>query len=115
DNGSDGLLASALIEESAGKFYGTARSGGANGAGALFDFVANTSTYTLRHEFIYAPNGASPVNGMTLAPNGKFYGVTQSGGANNDGTIFEYDPATDVITSKASFSAGTTGSVPLAA
>jgi uncharacterized repeat protein (TIGR03803 family) len=111
-DGSEGSLATALIEESAGKFYGLARNGGANGVGILYEFLSGTSAFTIKHDFVFAPGGASPNNGLTLAPDGKFYGVTQQGGTSNDGTIFEFDPATDNYTKKADFSAPTTGSSP---
>ena len=34
-------------------------------------------------------NGADPLAGLALDANGDLFGTTSSGGANNDGTVFE--------------------------
>ena len=38
-------------------------------------------------------NGAQPKGAITAAGDGHYYGTTSSGGANNVGAIFEFDPA----------------------
>ncbi len=42
-------------------------------------------------------------NGFAEGSNGKFYSTTETGGANNTGVLFEYDPATDVYVTRVSF------------
>ena len=37
-------------------------------------------------------DGFGPIGAMVQGTNGAFYGITSSGGANGDGTIFEFTP-----------------------
>jgi len=88
-----------------GKFYGTASGGGANNLGSIFEFDPSTGDITLKASFTgFGPgNGSNPLASLTSAGNGKFYGTAYEGGANNLGSIFEFDPATSDITLKYSF------------
>ncbi len=81
---------SALTLGSDKNFYGTTYQGGANNDGTLFK-VTPEGTFTLLHSFQGAIDGKNPMNGLTQDTNGKFFGTTYSGGANNDGTIFSLD------------------------
>ncbi len=83
------------------KIYGLASQGGVNNAGVLFEYDFSNGAYTKKVEFGYASEGARPVAGLTQASNGKLYGVTSLGGANNYGVIFEVDPATNSFTKRA--------------
>jgi uncharacterized repeat protein (TIGR03803 family) len=94
------------------KMYGLASRGGSGNAGVLFEYDYATNTYTKKHEFIYSPDGVRPQGSLTLASDGKLYGVTRLGGATNDGIVFEIDPATDTYIKRADFSNATTGSYP---
>ena len=79
---------------SGSKLYGLTSYGGSNYVGVLFEYDPSGSgggTYTVKHHFIEA-NGGKPL-GSLVASSGKFYGTTSSGGSNNLGVIFEYDPA----------------------
>ncbi|HQQ93600.1 MAG TPA: T9SS type A sorting domain-containing protein [Bacteroidia bacterium] len=90
---------STLIQASNGKLYGLTQTGGANGVGALFEYDLVTSTYTKLYDFS-AANGQSPFGALRQASNGKLYGLTQSGGANNLGVIFEFDISSSTYTKK---------------
>src|SRR6516162_9131952 len=57
-------------------------------------------------------NGVHPQAGLTLGPDGNFYGTTRDGGSNNAGTIFRLS-ASGVFTSLFAFST-TNGSAPQA-
>jgi uncharacterized repeat protein (TIGR03803 family) len=98
-----------------GLFYGTTFGGGDNGRGSIFEFdPSGTGSISLKASFDGA-NGGNPVAELTQAVNGLFYGTTASGGDNNLGSIFEFDPSGDgSITLKASFD-GANGSAPFAA
>ena len=86
-----------------GKFYGVCAAGGGSSNGGLFSYDPSTNTFVeLMNNFSVA-NGNSTSGGMTLAPNGKLYGILRSGGANNIGIIFEYDIATSAYSIKQSF------------
>ena len=64
-------------------------------------------------------DGASPTGSLVEAAPGKLYGTTQHGGDHGyvngsigDGTLFEYDIATNTFTKKFSFNRDTTGAYP---
>ena len=61
-------------------------------------------------------NGTQPMGPLTAVGNGKYYGTTTDGGANNKGAIFEFDPAANngsgSITLNASFD-GSNGRNPV--
>lgn len=84
------------------KFYGVV-SGTQQGDGAVFMYDPFVNTFTLLVHFNSATTGFDPRGSLRLY-NNKFYGTTFSGGANNLGTIFEYDPATNTLTKKFDFS-----------
>ena len=56
-------------------------------------------------------NGRGPT-GITVGPDGVLYGLTQAGGANDEGAIFRFDPAAGELTLLHSFD-GTNGRSPL--
>lgn len=86
------------------KLYGTTSQGGSLGSGVLFEFDPATNTYTKRKEFsLNAPansDGAVPTGSLAVF-NNKLYGTTEFRGASgNGGTIYEFDPATNIFTKK---------------
>jgi len=65
--------------------------GGANGLGAIFEFdPSGSGSITLKDSFNNT-NGAYPNAALTSAGNGKYYGTTTNGGANELGSIFEFN------------------------
>ncbi len=102
-----------MIQASNGKLYGLTRVGGTSALGVLFEYDYTTNTYTKRVD-LTAAIGSNPSGSLVEAPNGKLYGLTQNGGANSQGVIFEYDISTNTYTKKYDFAAGTTtGNQPL--
>jgi uncharacterized repeat protein (TIGR03803 family) len=92
-NGLDGgVPQTGLMQATDGNIYGTTSQGGAAGGGTIFQ-VTRTDIFTTLHSFILAdgidPETSSP--GLMQGSDGKLYGVTVSGGANNGGTIYSYD------------------------
>ena len=96
-NGTNGANPLAgLVQGLDGSFYGTTENGGTNnvangGNGTIFKITTN-GVLTQLVSF-QGTNGASPLAGLTLGPDGKFYGTTAAGGTNHvanggDGTIF---------------------------
>jgi uncharacterized repeat protein (TIGR03803 family) len=89
-----------LVQGVDGNLYGTTYTEGANGYGTVFKI---TPAGTLTTIYSFCPlsscaDGANPETGLVLAPNGKFYGTTSSGGNNLAGTIFEITPAGKLTT-----------------
>jgi len=80
----------ALVQGNNGIFYGTAAEGGANGAGTIYEITSHGRLGTL-YSFCaqtYCADGASPTAPLVQPINGKLYGTTNYGGANNNGTVF---------------------------
>jgi len=86
-----------------GKFYGTAYDGYFDGtkniSGVIFEWDPETNIYTKKIGFDNIMMGSNP-SGALILYNNKFYGITSRGGNNNDGVIFEWDPATNIYTKK---------------
>ncbi len=104
--------ASSLVQAADGKLYGVAPYGGPTTNGTLFAYDPTNDAISKRVDFSNSSNGSNPQSGMVLAPNGLFYGMTSLGGANAQGVLYEYDPATDIYTSKVDLSSSGTGSSP---
>jgi uncharacterized repeat protein (TIGR03803 family) len=49
--------------------------------------------FTVLYRFAGGTDGSNPGAGLVLGTDGNFYGTTQEGGAQNDGTIFEITPS----------------------
>jgi uncharacterized repeat protein (TIGR03803 family) len=88
-----------LVQGYDGDFYGTTEAGGANGGGTVFTMTPTGAVTTL-YSFCaqensngYCTDGGQPYTGLVRATDGKFYGTTVYGGANNSGTIFSITPA----------------------
>jgi uncharacterized repeat protein (TIGR03803 family) len=94
-----------LVQGTDGQLYGTAQTGGDNGAGTLYK-ITTSGTFTQLYTFCSQTNcadGANPYGGLVLAPNGNFYGTASDWGLDTEGacdtgiygcgTIFEITPA----------------------
>ena len=102
-NGPNGQITpgiNTLVQASNGLFYGASQYGGNNfgngsggqGDGFLFCFDTNgnfTNLYSFDEDHFH---GFGPIGAMVQGTNGAFYGITSSGGANQDGTIFKFTP-----------------------
>jgi uncharacterized repeat protein (TIGR03803 family) len=81
-----------------GNFYGTTEAGGAGsacsgGCGTVFSITAG-GTLTTLHSFVGSPtDGAQPYAAQLVqGTDGNFYGITQFGGGNGVGTVFNIRP-----------------------
>lgn len=93
-NPQDGLGAhGSLIKASDGKIYGMTYNGGINAKGVIFEYNPQTGINKAKHQFD-GTNGENPYGSLCDAGNGKLYGMTSEGGANNNGVLFEYVLAT---------------------
>ena len=96
---------------SAGKMYGTVSEGGSHSNGAIYEYDSSTNVIARRYSFT-GSSGSSPTGELLSANNGKFYGMTISGGATENGVIFEFDPLNGSFTKKIDFDDGAKGAHP---
>ena len=88
---------SSLVQASDGKLYGMANGGGSGDRGVIFSFELQHSKYTKLVDFD-STNGAYPTGNLMQASDGKLYGMATSGGTNNLGVIFSFDPSSSTFT-----------------
>jgi uncharacterized repeat protein (TIGR03803 family) len=82
---------------------GTTYYGGNQGNGAIFAVPTGSANFAAISSFQLALDGINPDGSVIKAPNGKFYAVTENGGANNAGAIVEFGYGGGAITTKYSF------------
>lgn len=98
------FTADRLLYASDGWLYGTTTSGGTEDEGTIFRFLpGNDEIETLYHFTPNVEDGASTSAGLLEASNGLMYGVSRSGGEFGLGSIFSFDPLTQVYTQLFSF------------
>ena len=102
----------ALIEANDGKLYGMTCRGGANDYGVIFQYDKTSSALTKKIDFDGAANGSGPLGSLMQAADGMLYGMTNSGGANSYGVIFQYNPSTSLLTKKLDFDGPLNGRSP---
>ena len=80
-----------FVEHSNGKLYGATSEGGLYGDGTLLEYDPALNILNNIYDFDASFDGSSPRGRLLSADNGKLYGTTYNGGANNEGTLFEVD------------------------
>jgi uncharacterized repeat protein (TIGR03803 family) len=84
-----------LIQATNGLLYGLTPAGGINKTGSIFSYNISLGTVTM-YTSLNATTGKSPYGDLVQAPDGLLYGLTLNGGKNNDGTLFSFDPVTNI-------------------
>lgn len=97
--------------EANGKLYGVAN-GGTYDNGVILELDPATGKIIQKADFNSTVNGSLP-QGLTLAGNGKLYGITVFNYPDNNGTLFEYDIKTNTIQTKIVFTGQANGSHPI--
>ena len=94
-----GQPADGLVQGTDGNFYGTTLLGGthlySNFFGGTIFKLTPAGQYTVLYNFCNQPNctdGGNAIAGLTQGTDGNFYGTTEVGGANGNGTIFQITP-----------------------
>ncbi|MCE3229263.1 MAG: C-terminal target protein [Bacteroidetes bacterium] len=100
-----------LIEDSNGVLWGTTSGGGSNNAGIIFQYDPVANTFMNKANFQATSTGYESYGELTFAPNGKIYGITEKGGSFDKGVLFEFNPSTNALVTKAVF-VGTNGANP---
>lgn len=107
-----GPLLSLVIFDSVGNLYGTTESGGANGAGTVFELspVGTSWTENVLYNFCSAANcadGGGPAAGLIFDPAGNLYGTfLASGDSASSATVFELSPSDGGWTEQVIYEAG---------
>jgi hypothetical protein len=85
-----GYPVSALSLGASGNLYGVAPTGGANGAGVVYEVYRQGGAWVedVLYNFTGGTDGAMPTC-LTLASGDTFYGTTEFGRADGSGTVFE--------------------------
>ena len=93
--GADGrnpIINSSLFIDATGDIFGTTAIGGADNNGAVFELVNKVGGYAGTPKILVSfggANGAAPEGGLIADAAGDLFGMTYSGGADGDGTVFE--------------------------
>jgi uncharacterized repeat protein (TIGR03803 family) len=94
-DGTNGSLPfGSLVEGVDANLYGTTYEGGADGLGTVFKFTLRGGIDPL-YSFCVStgcPDGNGPMAGLLLGLSDDFYGVTETGGMNNNGALFQISP-----------------------
>ena len=92
--------------------YGMTQVGGTNNKGVIFQYNPTTGILTKKIDFIVS-NGSYPMGSLAQASDSMLYGMTQSGGINDTGILFQYNPTTGILTKKIDFSGTDNGANPM--
>ncbi|HUG09900.1 MAG TPA: choice-of-anchor tandem repeat GloVer-containing protein [Opitutaceae bacterium] len=79
-----------------GRLFGNLPSGGANGGGTAYAIQPDGTGFKVLHAFGAGGDSGHPIGGLVQDGEGRLYGVTSSGGANDCGTLFAIDPIPDL-------------------
>ncbi len=88
-----------LIEAANGKLYGAAAGGTNFNSGVLFEFDPVSFTYQKKYDLALV-DGRLPTGIFLNGLGGLLYGLTNSGGTKNGGSLFSFDPVTGTFVKK---------------
>jgi uncharacterized repeat protein (TIGR03803 family) len=110
--GTDGALpVSSLITDAANNLYGTTYLGGSNDDGTVFK-ITPSGQETVLYSFQDGNDANNPTSGLIVGRDGNAYGITHTGGSNNDGAVYKIT-ASGQETVLYSFQGDTDGGSPL--
>src|SRR5215212_6078874 len=99
ERGLPGNSFAGLVPAPNGRLYGVNYEERGVNKGTLYSVDATLSAPPAVHVTFTGPNGATPYDELTYdAASGRFYGGTFAGGTTGLGTIFAFDPTTNVLT-----------------
>jgi uncharacterized repeat protein (TIGR03803 family) len=78
-----------LVQGSDGFLYGVTSGGGTALDGTIFSIKTDGTSFSVLHSFD-GVHGATPYSQPLLHTNGKIYGLTNLGGAHNDGVLYSF-------------------------
>lgn len=104
-----------LVETSGGKLIGMTFDGGSFNFGCIYEInpALPFPSAPVQKLALSSGLGTYPRGGIIKANNGKYYGLTSSGGVTNNGVLFEYNPVTNSYVKRHDFVNATSGSAPV--
>ena len=97
---------SPLVQDANGYFYLTQTDGGTSQNGRILQ-ISPSGVITTLYNFSGKGDGGTPLAKLSIANDGKLYGITANGGATNQGTIFRFDQTQGTLTTLVSLNAAT--------
>jgi uncharacterized repeat protein (TIGR03803 family) len=94
------------------EFYGVTAKGGEFNNGTIFKTDGDGNNLNVLYSFPVKNEGILPIGNLCTATNGKYYGITQSGGENDRGVIYEWDPTNNAYVVKFEFNNDSIGKKP---
>jgi len=111
-NGTDGAAPSgAIYTDSAGNIFGATLRGGTLNAGVIYKIDQNNND-TILHDFDHVRFGSPPSAGLAFFNGTWLFGITASGGDNQDGSVFAQQLSPPAFKNVRSFN-GSDGQVPV--
>jgi uncharacterized repeat protein (TIGR03803 family) len=86
--------------DTSGNIYGTTGGGGTSNDGTVYEIARGSTAVTTLTSF-NGTSGQSPEGELILDPSGNLYGLTFSGGAKNEGVVFELPRGSNALTTVA--------------
>jgi uncharacterized repeat protein (TIGR03803 family) len=84
------------LRDSVGNLYGATTSSGTDDCGTVFELSPPVSggawSYNVLYSFLGNPDGCFSAASLIMGTAGNLYGTTESGGIDNQGTVFEVSP-----------------------
>ena len=99
---------SAMVQGPDGNYYGASGNGGANNFGSIYKIAHSGSGWkeSILYSFPGGADGCYPVSPLIFDSAGNLYGTSGAEcGANSQGTIFKYNPASNTFTTLHAFCA----------
>jgi uncharacterized repeat protein (TIGR03803 family) len=115
--GTDGASPYGRLAAGSGVLYGTVETGGTSNFGGVYE-ITNSGTaggfgFSTIYSFTGGADGGNPFAGAVLASDGNLYGVTETDGTNNFGTIYQLTTSGSIATLY-TFTGGSDGGNPYA-
>ncbi|MGN6369881.1 MAG: choice-of-anchor tandem repeat GloVer-containing protein [Phycisphaerae bacterium] len=95
-----------VVADAQGDLFGVTLAGGSRTLGTLYEIPAGTNAVTILHSFTGGADGSLPSGLLTIDGQGNLFGVTLSGGAFGQGTVWEFQPQSGVLTTLHAFAPG---------
>ncbi len=107
-----GVNPSGPLTELNGKLYGTNYDSGLFNYGVLFEYDPLINTITKRFDFGGNLQGVGPIGTFVKDGTGELYGLTSGGGIKDYGTLYKFDPDSNICTKKIDFWNNLNGETP---